>query len=101
MAGVKTTPFLYLQLYSDINKHPLENRVSCYYILSPSGNEYIVPVNHVENVIDCSDELETDQKVAIYDLKSIEHNAVIVARNKYDLNWNRYIKTNQPVDTTE
>jgi len=99
--GVKKTPFLYLQLYSDINKHPLENRVSCYYILSPSGNEYIVPVNHIESVIDCSDKLETDQKVAIYDLKSIEHNAMIVAKNKYDLNWNRYIKKNQPVDTTE
>ena len=73
------TPFLYLQLYSDVNKHPLENRVSCYYILSPiSGNEYIVPVNHIENVIDCSEKLETNEKIAIYDLKNIEHDAMIV-----------------------
>ena len=48
--GVKKTPFLYLQIYSDVNKHPLENKVSCYYILSPTGNEYIVPVNHIESV---------------------------------------------------
>ena len=99
--GVKKTPFLYLQIYSDVNKHPLENRVSCYYILSPTGNEYIVPVNHSEKIIDCSEKLETTDKVAIYDLKSHQHNAVIVAENLYDLNWNMYLKTIKPIDTTE
>ncbi len=99
--GATKIPFLYLQIYSDVNKHPLENRVSCYYIMSPTGNEYIVPVNHIESVIDCSEKLETKEKIAIYDLKSHEHNAVIVAKNIYDLNWNRYIKINKPIDTTE
>ena len=44
---VNQNNFIYLQVLSDVNKHPKENRVSCFYIRTLL-REYIVPVNHNE-----------------------------------------------------
>ena len=66
---MKTTHFVYLQILSDANKHPKQNRVSCFLIVTPY-EKYIVPVNHNEKfgpikTIDCS-----ESKVCVGDMKS-------------------------------
>ena len=29
---IQTKPFVLLQMYSDVQKHPQENRISCYWV---------------------------------------------------------------------
>ncbi len=94
---MKTTHFVYLQMYSDVHKHPKENRVSCFLIVTPL-KKYIVPVNHNEKFdtiepIDCS-----ESKVCVSDMKSFLHNSMVMNGRLIDLNWCHYMKTNQPYD---
>ena len=44
---MRTTHFVYLQMLSDVQKHPKENRVSSFFVQTMTEG-YIVPVNHNE-----------------------------------------------------
>jgi|TARA_R110000851_G_scaffold45361_8_gene111150 hypothetical protein len=90
-------PFVYLQMFSDVNKHPLDNRVSCYYIRTMT-NEFIVPVHHNEKFSDDIQYLNIDTAMLVSDLKSYKHISMITSNEVYDLNWCHYMKTNQPYD---
>ena len=98
---IQTQPFIYLQMYSDVNKHPKKNRISCYYVRF-LGSEYIVPVHHNERFSDDEYLLSTNQTIMVSDLKSFKHNSKIVcdepSEEVYDLNWSHYMKTNEPYD---
>ena len=66
---IQTQPFIYLQMYSDVNKHPKKNRISCYYVRF-LGSEYIVPVHHNERFSEDEYLLSTNQTIMVSDLKS-------------------------------
>ena len=88
-------PFVYLQMFSDVNKHPLDNRVSCYYIRTMT-REFIVPVHHNEKFSEDIQYLNIDTPMLVSDLKSHKHISMITSNEVYDLNWCHYMKTNQP-----
>ena len=90
-------PFVYLQMFSDVNKHPLDNRVSCYYIRTMT-REFIVPVHHNEKFSEDIQYLNIDTPMLVSDLKSHKHISMITSNEVYDLNWCHYMKTNQPYD---
>jgi len=94
---IRKQPVIYLQMYSDVNKHPKENRVSCYYIRT-LGDEYIVPVNHNERFSEDTVYWNTSSPIMISDLKSHDHLSIIKSTETYDLNWCHYMKTNEPFD---
>ncbi len=97
---MKTQHFIYLQVLSDVQKHPKENRVSCFYIRTIQ-EEYIVPVNHNEKWGTIEKFDVDDSKVCVGDMKSFMHNSMIECDKVFglvDLNWCHYMKTNQPYD---
>jgi len=97
---MKTQHFIYLQMLSDIHKHPKENRVSCFYIRTIQ-EEYIVPVNHNEKFGTIQTIDVDDSKVCVGDMKSFIHNSMIDCDHVFglvDLNWCHYMKTNEPYD---
>ena len=97
---MKTTHFVYLQILSDVQKHPKENRVSCFYIVTPF-EKYIVPVNHNEKFGTIEKIDVDDSKVCVGDMKSFLHNSMVEADEIFgliDLNWCHYNKTNEPYD---
>ena len=97
---MKTQNFVYLQMLSDVNKHPKENRVSCFYIRTIQ-EEYIVPVNHNEKFGTIETIDVEDSKVCVSDVKSFLHNSMINCDEVFgliDLNWCHYMKTNEPYD---
>ena len=92
--------FVYLQMLSDVNKHPKENRVSCFLIVTPF-EKYIVPVNHNEKFGTIQTIDVDDSKVCVGDMKSFLHNSMIETDEIFgliDLNWCHYNKTNEPYD---
>ncbi len=94
---IRKQPVIYLQMYSDVNKHPKENRVSCYYIRT-LGDEYIVPVHHNERFSEDTVYWNTNSPIMVSDLKSHDHLSIIKSTETYDLNWCHYMKTNEPYD---
>ena len=97
---LKTQHFIYLQMLSDVNKHPKENRVSCFYIRTIL-REYIVPVNHNEKFGTIETLDVEDSKVCVSDMKSFLHNSMIECDKVFglvDMNWCHYMKTNEPYD---
>ena len=97
---MKTTHFVYLQILSDANKHPKQNRVSCFLIVTPF-EKYIVPVNHNEKFGTIEKIDVDDSKVCVGDMKSFLHNSMIECDRIFgliDLNWCHYNKTNEPYD---
>tara|TARA_B100000287_G_scaffold308549_1_gene291722 strand:+ start:239 stop:1510 length:1272 start_codon:yes stop_codon:yes gene_type:complete len=96
---MRTTHFVYLQMLSDVNKHPKQNRVSCFYIRTMYEG-YIVPVNHSEKFGHINN-VEVDSKVCVGDMKAFKHNSMVECDSMYgliDLNWCHYMKTNEPYD---
>ena len=97
---MRTTHFVYLQMLSDANKHPKQNRVSCFLIVTPF-EKYIVPVNHNEKFGTIKKIDVDDSKVCVGDMKSFTHNSMIECDRVFgliDLNWCHYMKTNEPYD---
>jgi len=87
-------------MLSDVQKHPKENRVSCFYIRT-ALREYIVPVNHNEKFGTIEKVDVDDSKVCVGDMKSFLHNSMIKCDEVFgliDLNWCHYMKTNEPYD---
>ena len=73
---MRTTHFVYLQMLSDVHKHPKQNRVSCFLIVTPF-EKYIVPVNHNEKFGTIEKIDVDDSKVCVGDMKSFTHNSMI------------------------
>jgi len=97
---MRTTHFVYLQMLSDVHKHPKENRVSCFLIVTPF-EKFIVPVNHNEKFGTIETIDVDDSKVCVSDMKSFIHNSMIKCDRVFgliDLNWCHYMKTNEPYD---
>jgi len=93
---VNQNHFIYLQVLSDVNKHPKENRVSCFYIRTLL-REYIVPVNHNEK-FGTIEHIKVNKDQFVNDLKSHKHNTMISSDTLIDLSWNHYMKTNESYD---
>ncbi len=94
---IQSKPFVLMQMYSDVQKHPVENRVSCYWV-DFQFEQYIVPVNHSEKYKDKLPMINTEQTIYVQDLKQYLHNTLVFSNDVKDLNWSWYQQTNQPYD---
>ena len=94
---IQSKPFVLLQMYSDVQKHPQENRISCYWV-DFQFEQYIVPIHHTEKFRDTYDLITTKQTIYVDDLKQYRHNALIISDDIRDMNWSWYQQTNQPYD---
>ena len=94
---IQSKPFVLLQMYSDVQKHPQENRISCYWV-DFQFEQYIVPVYHSERFRDDIPMIETDQTIYVQDLKQYHHNTLVFGKDIRDMNWSHYQQTNQPYD---
>ena len=97
---IQSKPFVLLQMYSDVQKHPQENRISCYWV-DFQFEQYIVPIHHTEKFRDNIGLIETDQTIYVQDLKQYKHNTLVFGKDIRDLNWSWYQQTNQPYDFDE
>ena len=93
---IQSKPFVLLQMYSDVNAHPQENRVSCYYV-DFQDEQYIVPIHHTEKYEDDIKMIETEQTIFVQDLKQYYHNTLVFGKDIRDMNWSYYL---QPVSYT-
>ena len=94
---IQTKPFVLMQMYSDVQKHPVENRISCYWV-DFQFEQYIVPINHSEKYKDKLPMINTEQTIYVQDLKQYLHNTLVFSNDVKDLNWSWYQQTNQPYD---
>lgn len=96
---IQTKPFVLLQMYSDVNAHPAENRVSCYYV-DFQDEQYIVPIHHTEKYhLDYKvDILETEQTIYVSDIKQYLHNTLVISKDVRDMNWAYYLQHNKPYE---
>ena len=74
---IQTKPFVLLQIYSDVNAHPQENRVSCYYV-DFQDEQYIVPIHHTEKYQDEIQMIETESNHIRSRLKAISSQHISV-----------------------
>jgi len=90
-------------IFSDVNLHPLKNKLSLIYIKLIGGTDYILPFNHNETVLDepiCSlDKLHSDTKKYTYDKKKLNH--IIKLENVVDVNLIHYLDNGIPLDISE
>ena len=99
---MRTQPFVYLQMLSDVNKHSKQNRISCFYV-GMMTQSYIIPVNHNER-FGRIESVETEETICVADIKQHYHNSMVIRDytsttfGTIDLNWCHYMKTNQPYD---
>ena len=97
---IQSKPFVLLQMYSDVNAHPQENRVSCYYV-DFQDEQYIVPIHHTEKYEDDIKMIETNQTIFVQDLKQYYHNTLVFGKDIRDMNWSYYLQQNKPYDTEQ
>jgi len=97
---IQSKPFVLLQMYSDVNAHPQENRVSCYYV-DFQDEQYIVPIHHTEKYQDEIQMIETEQTIFVQDLKHYYHNTLVFGKDIRDMNWSYYLQHNKPYDTEQ
>ena len=97
---IQSKPFVLLQMYSDVNAHPQENRVSCYYV-DFQDEQYIVPIHHTEKYQDDIQMIETEQTIFVQDLKQYYHNTLVFGKDIRDMNWSYYLQHNKPYDTEQ
>ena len=88
-----------MPILSDVNKHPLQNRLSLLYVKLLEGDEYILPFNHSEainlpqgNIF----ELNFGNKKYTFSKKELNH--VISFKNVVDINFQYYMKYNLPLE---
>ncbi len=94
---IQEKPFVLLQMYSDVQRHPQENRISCLWF-DFHFEQYILPVHHSEKFRDINNLITTKQTIYVQDLKQYQHNTLVFSDDVRDLNWAYYMKTNQPYD---
>ena len=97
---IQSKPFVLLQMYSDVNAHPQENRVSCYYV-DFQDEQYIVPIHHTEKYQDDIQMIQTEQTIFVQDLKQYYHNTLVFGKDIRDMNWSYYLQQNKPYDTEQ
>ena len=97
---IQSKPFVLLQMYSDVNAHPQENRVSCYYV-DFQDEQYIVPIHHTEKYQDDIQMIQTEQTIFVQDLKQYYHNTLVFGKDIRDMNWSYYLQHNKPYDTEQ
>jgi len=97
---IQTKPFVLLQMYSDVNAHPQENRVSCYYV-DFQDEQYIVPIYHTEKYKDKFEIIETNQAIYVQDLKQYKHNTLVISKDIRDMNWSYYLENNESYNTEQ
>ena len=94
---IQSKPFVLMQMYSDVQKHPQENRISCIWV-DFQDEQYIVPIHHTEKFRDINNLITTKQTIYVDDLKQYRHNALVISDDIRDMNWSWYQQTNQPYD---
>ena len=94
---IQSKPFVLMQMYSDVQKHPQENRISCIWV-DFQDEQYIVPIHHTEKFRDINNLITTKQTIYVDDLKQHRHNALVISDDIRDMNWSWYQQTNQPYD---
>ena len=94
---IQSKPFVLMQMYSDVQKHPQENRISCIWV-DFQFEQYIVPVHHTEKFRDIHNLITTNQTIYVDDLKQYRHNSLVISDDIRDMNWSWYQQTNQPYD---
>ena len=94
---IQNKPFVLLQMYSDVNAHPQENRVSCYYV-DFQDEQYIVPIHHTEKYQDDFEIIQTEQTIFVQDLKQYKHNTLVISKDVRDMNWSYYLQHNKSYD---
>ena len=94
---IQSKPFVLMQMYSDVQKHPQENRISCIWV-DFQDEQYIVPIHHTEKFRDINNLITTKQTIYVDDLKQHRHNALVISDDVRDMNWSWYQQTNQPYD---
>ena len=94
---IQSKPFVLMQMYSDVQKHPQENRISCIWV-DFQDEQYIVPIHHTEKFCDINNLITTKQTIYVDDLKQHRHNALVISDDIRDMNWSWYQQTNQPYD---
>tara|TARA_Y100001937_G_scaffold123689_1_gene186970 strand:- start:1777 stop:3030 length:1254 start_codon:yes stop_codon:yes gene_type:complete len=94
---IQSKPFVLMQMYSDVQRHPQENRISCIWV-DFQFEQYIVPVHHTEKFRDIHNLITTDQTIYVDNLKHYRHNSLIISDDVRDMNWSWYQQTNQPYD---
>ena len=97
---IQSKPFVLLQMYSDVNAHPQENRVSCYYV-DFQDEQYIVPIHHTEKYQDEIQMIQTEQTIFVQDLKQYYHNTLVFGEDIRDMNWSYYLQHNKPYNTEQ
>ena len=97
---IQSKPFVLLQMYSDVQKHPQENRVSCYWV-DFQDEQYIVPIHHTEKYQDEIQMIETNQTIFVQDLKQYHHNTLVFGKDIRDMNWSYYLQHNKPYDSEQ
>ena len=94
---IQSKPFVLMQMYSDVQKHPQENRISCIWV-DFQFEQYIVPIHHTEKFRDINNLITTNQTIYVDDLKQYRHNSLVISDDVRDMNWSWYQQTNQPYD---
>ena len=94
---IQSKPFVLMQMYSDVQKHPQENRISCIWV-DFQDELYIVPIHHTEKFRDIHNLITTKQTIYVDDLKQYRHNSLVISDDVRDMNWSWYQQTNQPYD---
>ena len=94
---IQSKPFVLMQMYSDVQKHPQENRISCIWV-DFQDEQYIVPIHHTEKFRDINNLITTKQTIYVDDLKQYRHNSLVISDDIRDMNWSWYQQTNQPYD---
>ena len=94
---IQSKPFVLMQMYSDVQKHPQENRISCIWV-DFQDEQYIVPIHHTEKFRDIHNLITTKQTIYVDDLKQYRHNSLVISDDIRDMNWSWYQQTNQPYD---
>ena len=94
---IQSKPFVLMQMYSDVQKHPQENRISCIWV-DFQDEQYIVPIHHTEKFRDINNLITTKQTIYVDDLKQYRHNSLVISDDVRDMNWSWYQQTNQPYD---
>jgi len=89
---------LLIPIYSDINKHSVNNRISLLYIHVIGGNTYVIPSNHSESLVDKKliDKIKLDGLVFVLNKKRFMYHMKF--ESMFDYNTLNYFYTNNPID---
>lgn len=94
----KNSDCILIPILSDVNNHPLQNRLSLIYIKVLGGEDYIIPFNHSEALnlsVNLFELLNEFGKKYTYDKKKLNH--IVRLDNVVDINLLYYMDKNEPL----